>query len=64
MPFVFVTTAFVVFDSPAWVVSGALAAHGLWDLAHLNGRLTKHTGDDPIRCAALAVTAAEMLLIV
>ncbi|MFN3255401.1 MAG: hypothetical protein ACE37B_06875 [Ilumatobacter sp.] len=59
----FVTTAFLIFDSPAWVIAAVLAAHGLWDLAHLSGRITSHVGDYPIWCGTLDITAAIALLI-
>ena len=59
----FVITAFLVFDAPAWAVSVALAAHGLWDLAHLGGRITSQVGDYPVWCGTLDVTAAGVLVL-
>ena len=59
----FVTAAFLVFDAPAWTVAIVLAAHGLWDVAHLKGGVTSHTGDYPIWCGTLDVTAAAVLVI-
>ena len=58
----FVTAAFLILDSPAWAVALVLASHGLWDLAHFNGRITSHVGDYPVWCGTLDVTAATMLL--
>jgi len=60
---VFVTTAFLVFDSPAWIVAIVLASHGLWDLAHMRSHMTKHVGDYPIWCATLDISAATMLFV-
>lgn len=59
---VFVTAAFLVFDSPAWAVALVLAGHALWDLMHLGGRVTSHVGDYPVWCATLDVTAAATLM--
>lgn len=59
----FVTTAFLVFESAAWIVAIVLAAHGLWDLAHLGSRITQRLGDYPIWCGTLDITAAAMLLV-
>ena len=59
----FVTIAFVLFDSPAWMVAFALAAHGMWDLVHINDRITANVGDYPIWCGTLDVTAAAVLLL-
>ena len=59
---VFVTTAFLILDASAWAVAAVLAAHGIWDIAHLKGRITSHVGDYPVWCASLDLTAAGVLL--
>lgn len=60
----FVAVAFVVFDASVWVVAGALAAHGIWDLAHLRTHITSHVGDYPVWCATLDVSAAAVLVVI
>lgn len=61
--FAVAAAAFLILDSPAWTVAVVHAAHGLWELAHLNGRVTSHVGDYPVWCATLDVTAAAVLLV-
>ena len=58
----FVTLAFLVLNASALVVASLLAAHALWDVAHLRLSITKCLGDYPAWCAALDVTAAVSLV--
>lgn len=59
----FVTASFVVLNANVWIVATVLAAHGLWDLAHIRFPLNPHCGNYPKWCGVLDIAAAATLLI-
>ncbi len=59
----FVAASLILLNASAWLVAVALAAHGVWDLAHVRWAITEHTGNYPQWCAAFDVTAAAGLVV-
>ena len=59
----FVTASFVVLNADVWIVATVLAAHGLWDLAHIRSDLNRLCGDYPKWCGVLDIAAAATLLV-